>query len=164
VPERRPPRRTASLLAVLLVAAGLTGCSHGTSSYCSTLKHERNHLTNLAKRSAKPGRAGAAALGDTVGVLSDLRDRAPGDIADEWETLVTALRGLDDAVRETGAAPSDFAGGRRPPGVSIGQFQAVQRAAAELRSTRVRQAGTSIEQHAQGVCKVDLGSGLGGVG
>ncbi len=45
-----------------------------------------------------------------------------------------------------------------------GQYDAVQQAVAELQSTRVQQASKSIEQHAQDVCKVDLGPGLGASG
>ena len=93
------------------------------------------------------------------------RDEAPDDIEDEWDTLVQALRGLSDAIRESGADPGDFAAGGTPDGVSAGQLDAVQQAARELQDLRVQQAGTSIEQHARDVCKVDLGSsGLGGVG
>ena len=74
-----------------------------------------------------------------------------------------ALRGLSDAIRESGADPGDFAAGGKPDGVSAGQLDAVQQAARELQDLRVQQAGTSIEQHARDVCKVDLGSsGLGG--
>jgi hypothetical protein len=152
------------VLALLLLAGGLTGCGNGTQSYCSALKEDKPKLTRLAAASAKPGRTGTDALGDTVDVLSGLRDEAPDDIADEWDTLVEALQGLSDAIADSGAAPSDFASGKQPGGVTVGQYKAVQQAAAELQTTRVRQAGASIEQHAQDVCKVDLGTGLGGVG
>jgi hypothetical protein len=150
------------LLAGLLVTTGLTGCSHGTGSYCSALKDDRKELTRLAAASAKPGTTGADALGKTVNVLSGLRDRSPDDVSDEWETLVTALQGLVDAVDASGASPGDFAGGR-PEGVTTGQYDAVQQAAKELQGLRVQQASASIEQHAQDVCKVDLGTGLGGL-
>lgn len=149
---------------MLLVAGGLTGCGHSTESYCSSLKQDKAKLTRLAADSAKPGKTGTDALGDTVGVLSGLRDDAPDDIADEWDTLVGALQGLSGAIKDSGADPSDFASGKQPAGVTVGQYKAVQQAAAELRTTRVQQAGASIEQHAQDVCKVDLGTGLGGVG
>jgi hypothetical protein len=95
-------------------------------------------------------------------VLSELRDEAPDDISDEWNTLVGALQGLVDAVKATGHPLGDFAGGTQPDGVTSGQFDAVEQAATELQGTRVQQAGKSIEQHAQDVCKVDLGTGLGG--
>ena len=157
-----PVRRTALAVAGVLVTAGLAGCSHGTQSYCSTLKDDQKKLAALSRQSAKPGQAGAKAVGDTVAVLSDLRDQAPDDIADEWATLVEALQGLVDAVKATGHPLADFAGGTKPAGVTTGQYDAVKQAASELQSTRVQQAGKSIEQHAQDVCKLDLGTGLGG--
>ena len=155
-------RRTALVVAGLLVTTGLTGCSNGTESYCSTLKDDQKRLDSLATQAAKPGEQGVRALGDTVGVLSDLRDVAPDDISDEWDSLVGALQGLVDAVKATGHPLGDFAGGTKPDGVTTGQYDAVKQAATELQGTRVQQAGKSIEQHAQDVCKVDLGTGLGG--
>jgi hypothetical protein len=163
VAERFHVRRTASALAVVLVVTGLTSCSND-DSYCAALKEDQRRLARLSADSAKPGRAGADALGDSVGLLSRLGDQAPEDVADEWETLVGALRGLSTAIDESGAAPRDFAGGTRPDGVTTGQYAAVRQAGEELRSTRVQQAAASIEQHAQDVCKVDLGSGLGAGG
>ena len=163
--ERGPAgavRRTALVVAGLLVTAGLTGCSHGTASYCSALKGDQKKLAALAEQAGKPGRSGADAVARTVAVLSALRDEAPDDIADEWDTLVAALQGLVDAVKATGHPLGDFAGGTKPDGVTTGQYDAVEQAATELQGTRVQQAGKSIEQHAQDVCKVDLGTGLGG--
>jgi hypothetical protein len=159
----RHPRRVVTLLVPVLLAAGLTGCSHGTTSYCATLAADQKRLTSLSRQSAQPGQAGSRALRGTVRVLGGLRDKAPDDIADDWRTVVDALQGLVDAVAATGAAPGDFAGGRRPRGVTEGQYQSVVQAATELQSTRVQQAGKSIEQHALDVCKVDLGAGLGGI-
>jgi hypothetical protein len=156
-------RALATAAAGLLLCGLVAGCS-GTRSYCSTLKKDQRQLASLAKRSAAPGAKGSTALADTVDLLSELSDEAPDDVADQWDTLVTALRGLQRAIAAAGAAPADFAGGRRPAGVTTGQYAAVAQAAAELRATPVQQAGTSIEQHARDVCKVDLGSGLGGVG
>jgi hypothetical protein len=164
VAESRARRRTSLVVAAALMAVpALAGCSSGTESYCAALKDDQKRLTRLATAAAKPGKQGARALDDTLGVLEGLGAEAPEDIADEWQTLTGALQGLVDAITETGASPADFAGGEPPPGVSTGQVRAVQQAAAELRSTRVTQAGASIEQHARDVCKVDLGTGLGGV-
>jgi hypothetical protein len=164
VAEPRPAGRVVPLLAGTLLAAGLTGCAHGTDSYCSALAADQKQLTSLSRQSAQPGQAGSRALRTTVRVLGGLNDKAPDDIADDWSTLVDALQGLVDAVDATGAAPGDFTGGRRPRGVTEGEYQSVVQAATELQSTSVQQAGKSIEQHALDVCKVDLGAGLGGIG
>jgi len=154
--------RVGAVLAVgVLLAAGLSGCS-GTKSYCASLKTDQKKLSTLATQAARPGAKGADALGSTVRVLDGLRDQAPDDIRDQWDTVVAALQGVVDAAKATGHPLADFAGGRRPAGVTPGQLQAVRAAAAEMTGTRVQQAGQSIEQHAQDVCKVDLGSGLGG--
>jgi hypothetical protein len=155
--------RVAALLCAVLVATGLTSCA-GTPSYCSTLKSDQKQLKRLASESAKPGSTGSKALDGTVRLLSTLRDRAPSDISDDWETLVNALKGLDDAINASGAAPGDFGAGKKPKGITEGQYQSVQQAAAELQATPVQQSSTSIEQHALEVCKVDLGSGLAGTG
>jgi hypothetical protein len=151
-------RAAAAVLVVLLVSAALTSCTSSTESYCSLLKDDQAKLKKDSTDAAKPG---SDALGHTVTLLTGLQDKAPDDISGEWDTLVSALKNLEDAVRATGADYGDFVTGKKPAGVTDGQFRAVQQAAGELSSTRVQQAATSIEQHAQDVCKVDLGGGLG---
>ncbi|NUR09648.1 MAG: hypothetical protein HOQ22_08775 [Nocardioidaceae bacterium] len=142
-----------AVLLVALLATGLTSCTSSTESYCASLKDDKKQLT---------GQAAQGDLHRTVTLLAGLRDEAPDDISGEWDTLVTAIQDLVDAVDATGAKLSQFQGGRKPAGVTTGQYRAVQQAAGELSSTRVQQAGQSIEQHALDVCKVDLGGGLGG--
>jgi hypothetical protein len=146
-------------LAALLLVCGLAACSK-QESYCGTLKSDRARLATLSKQASTKG-GGTQALTRTVSLLSTLRDRAPDDIHDDWVTLVRALDGLAEAVKASGADPADFNGGRRPAGVTEGQYHAVRQAAAELQATPVEQATKSIEQHALDVCKVDLSSELG---
>ena len=157
-------RRVAALASALLLATCLTSCGHGTTSYCSALRDDQGKLKRLARQTGQHGARGAKALGASVDLLADLQDKAPDEVADDWTRLVQALRGLDQAVKESGASPADFATGKRPEGVTEGQYAAVQQAADKLQSTPVQQASASIEQHALQVCKVDLGSGLGGAG
>lgn len=152
-------RALAAWLVGLAVLGCLSGCSNDTESYCSTLKDDQKQLQKLAGAANQPG---SGSLDDSIDVLTELRDGAPDDISTEWSTLVAALGDLADAVTASGADLGDFGAGKPPPGVSTGQLRAVREAAAELRSTRVQQAGASIEQHARDVCKVDLGGGLGG--
>ena len=151
-------RAAAAAVATLLLSAGLTACTSSTESYCSQLKDDQKKLERDSANAAKPG---SNALGDTVSLLTGLQDKAPDDISDDWDTLVSALKNLEDAVKATGADYGDFVAGKKPPRVTDGQFNAVQQAAGELSSTRVQQAATSIQQHALDVCKVDLGGGLG---
>ncbi len=149
---------------LVLVPMGLGGCASQQETYCATLKDDQKQLRTLTARTGEPGATGATAMRDTTRLLSRLRDEAPDDIHGDWVTLVDAFAGLRAAIKASGATPGDFAGGKRPRGVTDGQVQAVRQAAAELGATPVQQAGKSIEQHAQDVCKVDLGSELGGAG
>jgi hypothetical protein len=56
-----------------------------------------------------------------------------------------------------------FEAGERPEGMSAEDYDRISQAAVQLRSTRVVEAATGIEQHAQDVCEVDLtGSGPAG--
>lgn len=145
----------------MLLATGLSSCASQAERYCSALKSDQHRLARLTSESGRSGSAGSTALKQTVSVLSDLGDKAPDNISDDWTTLVDALSGLVDAIRESGADPADFQGGKNPAGVTQGELHAVQEAAAERQATPVQQASQSIEQHASDVCKVDLGSRLG---
>ena len=153
-------RRTLiGLVVAALLAGGLAGCSRSTDSYCSSLRADQHRLERLSAQAATPR---SDALGRSVALLSELRDKSPDDISEDWKTLVAALQDLLKAVKATGVDYSRFGGGKKPAGVSVSAFHAVEQAAGELSSTRVQQAGASIEQHALDVCKVDLGGGLGG--
>ncbi|HET6624950.1 MAG TPA: hypothetical protein VFG63_01040 [Nocardioidaceae bacterium] len=145
------------LAGVLLLPVGLSGCSSATETYCASLADEKQTLTDLAGSAQAPG---ADAFADSLTVFRRLRDDAPGDIRDEWDTYVFAWEGVTDAFTAAGVNPQDYTPGTTQgstPGVTEEQARAIEDAAAELRSPRVLDAGKGIEQHARDVCKVDLG-------
>ena len=91
----------------------------------------------------------------------DLREKAPDDLADEWETVVFAWsRRSDEALEDAAASsPPTYDRGKPPAGVQPRRPQAIADAAARARlATRVAAGGTAIEQQARDVCKVNLGS------
>lgn len=138
----------------LLVVTALTGCASETDKYCDELRTKKQQLADLAVEADKPGKD---VLTQTLDVWRDLRHTAPGDIEDEWTTLVFALEGLVDAFHAAGTTPDEYDPASPPPGVSKQEAADLQDAAAELASPRVRDAGDAVEQHARDVCKVDLG-------
>jgi hypothetical protein len=142
------------VLGCLLLAASLVGCASETESYCDELEAQKGTLADLAIRSGEPG---TDVLEETVEVWRGLRDEAPGDIADEWSTLVFALEGLVEAFDEAGTSPAEYDPASPPEGVSEAEARNLEAAAAELASRRVTTAGDGLEQHAQDVCKVSLG-------
>jgi hypothetical protein len=150
-------RRTAAA-AVLLLALPLTGCASEQEKYCSALEDEQQTLAGLSADAGNPGRGDLARM---IDVFERLQEKAPDDMVDEWDTYVTALKGLQTALDDAGADESMFTDGKRPAGMSKDDYASISAAAVELRSTRVVQAAAGIENQARDVCKVDLdGSGL----
>lgn len=149
-------RRPATALLGLLMVASLTGCASETERYCDELGAKKDTLADLAVESGRPG---GDVLTDTVEVWRDLRDEAPEDIADEWQTLVFALEGLVEAFDAAGTTPDEYNPASPPKGVTEAEAELLRGAAAELASERVTAAGDAVEQHARDVCKVNLGLG-----
>ncbi len=138
----------------LLALATLTGCSSDTESYCGVLEERQQELTALADRVDQPD---VDIFGESLTIFEDLQDAAPGDVRDEWDTLVFAWQGLADAFDDAGTTPQEFNPSAPPADMDPAEVSALQDAAAELASQRVIDAGDGIEQHAKDVCKVDLG-------
>jgi len=144
----------AVIAVTVLLAASLTGCSGPTEKYCDTLQGDQKSLEKLAASANDPG---GDVLTDSVAIFDDLRDRAPDDIADEWDTFDLAWQDLADALKTAGVDPADYRAGKKTAAVTDRQAQAISAAAGELRSQPVVEAGRSIEHHARDVCGVDLG-------
>jgi hypothetical protein len=123
-----------------LIAASLTGCSDQTDAYCSSLEDAAKVFADVP--------ADAGALADVEETLDELRQAAPDDVRDEWDTFFYAWQGLTDAMAEAGIE------GEIPDGEQVPE--AVAAAAAELSSPRVADAVAGLEQHARDICKVDL--------
>ncbi len=150
--------RRAWFVGLLVLAPTLVGCSSPQESYCSALEDEQQTLADLAESSSDPG---SGALAKTIDVFEGLRAEAPEDVQDEWDTFIAAWQTLESKLEDAGADESMFTDGTRPDGMSEDDYQAISGAAAKLRSTRVVEAASGIEQHALDVCKLDLGgSGL----
>lgn len=155
---RRPGVVVAAPLTALVLLLAPTGCADETETYCGELRDQQAVLEDLAERSGE----GEDTLDETVEVLRGLQERAPGDIADEWTTVLFAYEGLVDAFRAAGVEPGGYDPEDPPAGVSRREADRIRDAAAELTSARVLGAANALEQHARDVCDVDLGLGGGG--
>lgn len=147
------------LLAVVLLAGTTVACQSQQEAYCESLRAERQTFVQLG-REVRQGKDGVIA--DGIEVFEQLREDAPDDLRDEWDTFLRAWRGLATALDRADASESVFRRGEQPRGVSDEEYAAIQDAAAQLVDGRVLEAAAGIEQHASDVCKVDLsGSQLG---
>jgi hypothetical protein len=144
-------RRTAALLAAAWL---LVGCSESPedvrADYCEVLSDTQVELSETMADESP------ATLLRALPLLRDLSAEAPRDIVDEWELLVGALDGLDDALAEAGVDPADYDADNPPDGVSEAQQQEIADAADELARTEVAAAFEGVQQHAKDVCQTPL--------
>jgi hypothetical protein len=143
------PRLGAALAVVLLVP--LVACGDPTQDYCSDLKQHNKQIADMI------GSDSPAALLSGLPTLRDLADKSPNDLTDEWQTLIGALDGLDQAIKDAGLKPGDYKGGKPPAGLSATDRKAIAAAADQMSTDEVVRAASGIEQQARDVCKVNLG-------
>ena len=107
-------RRPVALLVAGALLAGATACSETADdrreAYCAQVKKDS---TTLSKGVAE---GGPGAFLDVLPTLEGLAEKAPSDLKDEWQTLLNALTGLQDALDATGLEPGDIQDGTLPAG------------------------------------------------
>lgn len=139
---------------VALAAALLAGCSESPedvrADYCDAVEERQVELSETMAEDSP------ATLLRALPVFHDLADKAPRDIADDWELLLAALDGLDEALTEAGVDPADYDAEDPPDGVSEEQQRAIARAADELTRPEVAAAYEGVQQHAKDVCRTPL--------
>ena len=85
-------RRLRLVLAAGLLALAGCGGEPSTDDYCARLAEDRRELADVLAADD------AGVLLDNVALFDGLRDRAPRDLRDEWDTFVTAVEGLRRAL------------------------------------------------------------------
>ena len=145
-------RRAAAAL-VLTLLVPLAGCGEDrVAAYCADVQSHRKQLADMVS-----DQSGPSALLDKVPLLRELADKAPRDLADEWQTFLNAVENLQRAVKKADVKPEDFQDGKPPAGTSQADADAVRAAADQLGEADVTQAAGAIEQQARDVCKVNFG-------
>lgn len=144
--------RSVLALAVVLTLAtpGLGACGRG-QSYCGAVKAHQASLGSLAG-----GGDDRTALLRALPIFEDLHDRSPGDVADDWQLLVTRVRGLETALHEAGVDPATYDPAHPPAGTTAADRARIRRAAAELAAPDTQQALTSVQQEVLDVCHTPL--------
>jgi hypothetical protein len=141
---------TVAVSTVLLLAAA--GCGgDDEKSYCRALESDQHVFAEMQEDTSGLG------LLKHRTMLGALSEKAPDDLADEWQTFLGALDAFAGTLREVGVKPDDFVGGNPPEGLSDEDRARIAEAANELSSTDVVEAADGIEQHAKDVCKLQLG-------
>jgi hypothetical protein len=141
------------LATVLLLALVVTGCDKSEddlrADYCAEVKADADQITRTVDEK------GAGAFVAVLPTFEELADKAPGDLRDEWQVFLNALRGLRDALEATGVEPGEV-NGKLPADLPADDRRRIKGAASVLAGQDVRLATQAIEQHALDVCHTPL--------
>lgn len=139
-----------AVTAVTLVLASLVGgCGHG-QSYCAAVRDHQSELGSLA-HSNDP-----TALIRALPIFEDLEGRAPDDVSDDWQLLVTRIQALDTALRHAGVDPATYDATHPPAGLTTEDRALIRRAAAQLAASDTQQAFGTVQQEVLDVCHTPL--------
>jgi len=140
-----------SLLAALLAATALAGCSSDPAEdYCQAVEEHQEALSDVAASDD------TGALFEALDTYDELRAKAPRDIADDWASVIEPLRELEDALDHAGVDPSTYSAEEPPADVAQEDRDAIEAAARKVGSERTVTAMGAVEQHALDVCGTPL--------
>jgi hypothetical protein len=140
----------------LLLSVTLAACSDPEKDYCEEFLDSRQQLSDLAGQQAQAGEQGSGGVDvitPTLEAFEELRQLAPEELQDEWDTLVFAYRDLADALERAGVDPADYQGGEAPEDVTPQVRRELARVAGKLDAPRVVEAANGVEGHAAQVCE-----------
>ena len=130
-----------------------------TEEYCQALEEAKADIDALEQGDVE-------GFEQSFETISELADKAPEEVAAEWQTLDTALAGLEDSLAEAGLELADLeqlTAGQVPEGVDTAQLEKLAADMRDFGSTEVQEASDKISAHARTECGIDLdGQGTGG--
>lgn len=143
-------RRGAALAVVLTLLPLAGGCGSRQDDYCSAVKEHQADLSKIVDA------GGNDALIQALDIFHDLQSKAPSDIADEWQQVVTRIEALADALRAAGVDPASYDRQHPPAGLDADAKARIDAAARELGSGPTLAALEGLDQEARDVCQTPL--------
>jgi len=142
-------RRLAGAAAALCWLPLVSACGPG-GGYCGAVKDHQTALGEIARGGSR------SALLDALPIFEDLQSKAPDDVADDWQLLVTRIQALDTALRHAHVDPATYDARHPPHGLSAQDRGLIRRAAAELAASDTQQAFAVVQQEVLDVCHTPL--------
>ena len=137
----------ALVLALLPLAAG---CGDPKDDYCSAVKDHQEELTRITSNGSQDS------LIKALDIFKDLQGKAPSDITDEWQQVVSRIETLDEALTAAGVDPATYDRTKPPQGLTTEQKARIDAAARELGSGETLAALQGLDQEARDVCQTSL--------
>jgi len=141
--------RVAAVAAITLVMPLAVGCGHG-QSYCDAVHDHQSELGAIVSSDDRSG------LLKALPIFSDLRDKAPDDVAEDWDLVVTRVRALASALTAANVDPTTYDQKDPPAGLSDDDRTAIRRAAAQLAASDTQDALARVQQEVLDVCHTSL--------
>lgn len=138
------------LLAVTVLLPLLAGCGSGQDDYCAAVEEHQQELSEIV------GSGAPDALLEALDPFRDLQDRAPEDITDEWQQVVSRIEALEQALDAAGVDPATYDRDHPPEGVTAQEKARIDAAAAQLGSGTTVRALQDLDQQARDVCRTPL--------
>lgn len=134
-----------------LVLATVVGCqSDPFADYCDEVSEQQLALSEAL------GEGGPTALIKALPSFEALREKSPPDIRDEWDTVVTRIRALSEAIEAAGVDPETYTADDPPADLDPALKARIDAAADQLASPAMADALDGVQQQARDVCKNPL--------
>ena len=142
--------RALAAVAVLALLPLAGGCGDRKEDYCSAVKDHQEELSKIIAD------GGQDSLIQALSIFEDLQDKAPSDVTDEWQQVVSRIRALDQALEDAGVDPATYDREHPPAGLDAGEKARIDAAARELGGEETLQALQALDQEARDVCQTPL--------
>ena len=146
----RPVRGLLAAALLASLAPAMAACSGGGGDYCDAVRSHQSEISDAV------GRGGSTSLLRVLPALRDLQDKAPDDIADEWQQVVGRLAALQKALQAADVDPAAYDAADPPSGVTKAQQDAITAAATELARPETQAALSAVQQQVRDVCQTPL--------
>lgn len=120
------------------------------AGYCDVVAEQRGLIAAATDQGATTGLIAA------LPSFQALQAKAPADVANDWDTVITAIDDLVGALQDAGVDASTYDRAHPPTGVDKQQRQAIDAAATRLGSAPTREALAAVDQEARDVCHSPL--------
>ncbi|MCW2796295.1 hypothetical protein [Nocardioides sp.] len=137
------------LLALLPLASG---CGNGSPSgaYCDEVTSKQQELSDILS-TGQPD-----VLIRALGIFKALQGKAPEDISDEWQQVIRAIEGLQQALADAGVDAATYDRNHPPTDLTDEERARIDAAARELGGRATNDAFASIKQQVKDVCHTAL--------